>query len=147
LNIPTRDQVPVVNSQLVILKPGQAPIIEKGYAIKAQANNVDVKSLRTVDPVYRAPGAETGSANFSVTVRGVNLPFQAITTEQGMQIKPLSPAAARYVEGNQATVVRGAVSKAVDALSATPFKSLCFRAYQFARFGKLFYLNMYAEKI
>ncbi|QKM65253.1 hypothetical protein DCO17_08405 [Polynucleobacter tropicus] len=116
----------MVNSQVVILKPGQAPVIEKGYAIKPQANNVDVKSLRTVDPVYRAPGAETGSTNFAVTIRGVSLPFTATTTEQGMQIKPLSAAAARYVEGNQAAVVRNAVGQAVNDLGAKPenFKTI-----------------------
>ena len=43
-----------------------------------------------------------------------------------MQIKPLSAAAARYVEGNQATVVRNAVGQAVNDLGAKPenFKTI-----------------------
>ena len=121
-----RDQIPYVNSQFVTLKPGAPPLIEKGYSIKPQLNNVDIKPLRTVDPVYRAAGPVTGTSNFNVNVRGNVLPYQVSTSENGLQIKPLSASAAKYAESNRSTVLKGAVNNAVDTLSATPgtFKTI-----------------------
>jgi hypothetical protein len=108
------------------LKPGAEPIIEKGYSIKPQLNNVDIKPLRTIDPIYRAPGPVTGTSTFNVNVRGSSLPYQISTSENGLQIKPLSSTAAKYAESNRSTVLKGAVNNAVDTLSATPgtFKTI-----------------------
>ena len=61
-----------------------------------------------------------------MNVRGSSLPYQVSTSENGLQIKPLSATAAKYAESNRSTVLKGAVNNAVDTLSATPgtFKTI-----------------------
>jgi hypothetical protein len=112
--------MPSGQSQLVIMKPGTAPFVDRGYAIKTQARNVDVSSLANVDRTYYAPGASLGNSQYGIRVAGNTLRYQVISNERGVEIKPLSADASRYVEQNQAAVVKAGVARAAQTLSVNP---------------------------
>jgi hypothetical protein len=120
LNIPRERLQTRVDTQLVILKPGADPVVERGYAMRVQSKKVDLQPLTSPDRVYRAPGPVLGTTEFSVPSARGNLQYRAVLSENGLEIQPLSPYAATFLNGNQATVLRSGVLNAVEQLSANP---------------------------
>jgi hypothetical protein len=102
----------------VILKPNTSPVVEGGYAMKVQSKRVDLQPLASPDRIYRAAGPTLGTTEFGVNSARGNLKYQAVLSENGLEIKPLSASAAKFLDGNHATVLKSAVSKAVEDLSA-----------------------------
>jgi len=112
--------MPPGQSQLVILKPGVEPLVDRGYSIKMQSRNVDVSALANVDRTYYAPGTTIANTQYTVRSGGNNLRYEVLSNERGVEIKPLSPAASNYVEQNQAAVVKAGIARAAQALSVNP---------------------------
>jgi hypothetical protein len=117
-SLPQSTFQPTGKAQLVVIKPGKEPVVEGGFSMKVNSNNVNLQPVRSASKTYVAPGTQLGQSEFNV--QGTPYSYQVILREGGLEIKPLSNSSARYLDTNRSQVLRTGLLESVQNLGANP---------------------------
>ncbi|MFM1911854.1 MAG: hypothetical protein RJB18_1245, partial [Pseudomonadota bacterium] len=113
LNLPASENS---GAKLVVMRPGQAPVVEKAYEIKLKNDAVTLRPVDSLDQNYQGSGNLISSTKLTIkTPAGGNVDFTVSMKQGGMEIKPLNADSAKFIEENRSAVVgSGALSVARD---------------------------------
>ena len=114
--VTTENKIP--GTQLVILKPNVAPVVEKGYEITFKGKDeANLRPLDNIDQNYQALGDIIGKTQFQVkNPNGAKVDFEVTLKNGGLEIKPTTPQAAQFAEEFRTQTVAGSVLDVVQKL-------------------------------
>lgn len=105
-------------AQLVVMRPGQAAELQKGYEIKVKGNSVDLRPVNEVDPNFQDPGNLLGATKLSVqNPNGGTFEYTVSMKQGGLEITPSNIEASKFAEENRGAVIGGGVLSVKKDLS------------------------------
>ncbi len=105
-------------AQLVILKPDQAPFVEKGYEIKMKGNEATLRALDQIDQNYQNAGKEiSAKSTFKIEdANGQSYQYDVVGKEGGLVIIPSDKASADFADKGRTPLLGAAVQQASKEL-------------------------------
>jgi hypothetical protein len=105
------------DAQLVVLRPGRPPTVERGYEIRVKDEQVNLRPIDRIDQNYQALGDVIDRVSINLLATGGSVAYQVTFHDGGLHFKPMSAAAASYIEDNRAQVLREGINAMYSKVS------------------------------